>query len=155
VKALANAAADTTTVKGDLDALLNAYDGASITGRLTGPKAQELDTLHERIMGALGRAAANGRLAAYDIALAKQQLPVPSSIKGALLPNNIHAAVKTIKDRLDAGYISMARAHNFDVEGPGAPTDKGDRPPVAGAVKTKSGRWAAPNAKGQLEYVGG
>jgi hypothetical protein len=30
-----------------------------------------------------------------------------------------------------------------------------EEPPVPGAVKTKSGRWAVQNAQGQLEYVGG
>lgn len=30
-----------------------------------------------------------------------------------------------------------------------------DTPPVPGAIKTKSGKWAVKNAQGQLEYVGG
>lgn len=37
----------------------------------------------------------------------------------------------------------------------GKTAGESDQPPVAGAVKTKSGRWAVPNAKGQLKYVGG
>jgi hypothetical protein len=41
------------------------------------------------------------------------------------------------------------------VGGAAAPAsgDGGDAPPVEGAVKTKSGRWAVKNASGQWEYV--
>jgi hypothetical protein len=127
VKALAQAKSDTDTVKGDLAELKRIYNDASYRERVMGSKSQELDTLHERIMGALGRAAANGRLAAYDVALAKSQLPLPSSLRGAVQSGKINAAIDTIVQRVDAGYASQARAHNFEPEG-AAPAASGGAP---------------------------
>jgi hypothetical protein len=127
------------------------YDRNGTQGRLVGGDATRLDQLHEKLLGTIGRAASGGKLAAYDITLAHDQLPRPSDIKGALRPDKIHAAIDQLTKDADVGHREWAKAHNFRAKGGAAPGG----PPVPGAVQTKSGRWATKNAAGQLEYVGG
>ncbi len=113
VKTLGDKVAAANDLKKTLGEMRDIYDRQATTGRLTGADSQRLDTLHGSLSGQIGRAASGGKLAEYDVQLAHDQLPRPSSIKGALRPDLIHAAIDTLTQHADQGHREYARAKLF------------------------------------------
>lgn len=114
VRGLADKVAAAQQAKAALKEMLDIYDRNGPAGRVMGADAQKLDTLHEKLTGAIGRATAGGRLSAYDVPLASGQLgPKAHGVQGAFRPDLVHAAISTLMEQADRDPAIFARAHNM------------------------------------------